>query len=100
MHRRLCFMVRLPSVLVALLLSGPVDAAPGGSVLLVGDSVMAALAGPYTGAAKAIIEANGWNVTMDAKVCRKSTTPGCLHGSPISALEVLRTRQNRQSTIV
>jgi len=99
-HTLVRSVIGLPSIFVAFLLNGSVHAAPGRSVLLVGDSVMAALSGHYTGAAKAIIEADGWTVTMDARVCRKSTTPGCLHGSPISALEVLRTRQNRQSTIV
>ena len=92
--------IGLSSILVTLLLNGPVDAALGRSVLLVGDSVMAALSSHYTDAAQAIIGADGWTVTMDARVCRKSTTLGCLHGSPTSALEVLRTRQNRQSTIV
>ena len=99
-HTLLRSLIGLPPLFIAFLLNGFVDAAPGRSVPLVGDSVMAALASLYTGAAKAIIEADGWTVTMDARVCRKSTTPGCLHGSPISALEVLRTRHNRQSTIV
>jgi hypothetical protein len=92
--------IGLPSIVVAILLNGSVDAAPGRLVLLVGDSVMAALSGDFTDAAKAIMGRDGWTVTMDARVCRKSTTPGCLHGSPTSALEVLRTRPNRQSTVV
>src|SRR5262245_7257765 len=92
--------IGLPSIFAVFLLTGPVNAAPGRSVLLVGDSVMAALSGPSTNAAQAIIGADGWTVSIDARVCRKSTTPGCLRGSPSSALEVLRTRHNRQSTVV
>jgi lysophospholipase L1-like esterase len=61
---------------------------------------MEALASHYTNAGKTIIGTDGWTVTIDAKVCRKSTTPGCLHGKPGSALDVLRTRQNRQNTVV
>ena len=63
-------------------LSRAVDAVPGGSVLLVGDSVMAALSGGSPGADHAIIGADGWTVSMNAKVYRKSTTPGCLHARP------------------
>ena len=93
-------MIGLLSICAALRLHGPVETAPGRAVLFVGDSVLAALAGQYPDAGKAICGAEGWTVTLDARVCRKSTTPGCLHGSPTSALEVLHTRRNRQSTVV
>lgn len=85
---------------VALLLHGPVDAMSGRAVLIVGDSVLAALSSRYTNTAQSIIGGEVWRVTLDAEVCRKSTTPGCLHGSPLSALEILRRRQHRQSTLV
>ncbi|MEI7797083.1 MAG: hypothetical protein WCI06_10695, partial [Methylococcaceae bacterium] len=57
------------------------------SVMLVGDSVMSALSARYTNAAQNLI---GSDLKFQAKVCRKLTTSGCLHGQPESALSVLK----------
>jgi lysophospholipase L1-like esterase len=73
-------------VVAALLVAGgvaaamsPADAASGTNgrrtVLLIGDSVMAALNPNYTDAARKVIGGAGWNVTIDAKVNR-STAQG------------------------
>jgi lysophospholipase L1-like esterase len=58
--------------------AGPLAAAPRSgsrSVLLIGDSVMAALNPNYTDAARKVIGGAGWKVTIDAKVNR-STAQG------------------------
>ena len=70
-------------VLVAVLVTGAAPAHAAASrpakgkrtALLIGDSVMAALNPNYTDAARKVIGASGWNVTIDAKVNR-STAQG------------------------
>jgi len=67
------------AVLLALLVgrAAPVNAARGAArtpprrtVLLIGDSVMAAMSPDYTDTARKVIGAAGWNVVIDAKVNR------------------------------
>jgi len=48
----------------------------GRSVVLIGDSVMAALNPDYTNAAAKVIGAAGWNVVIDARVNRTTTQAG------------------------
>jgi lysophospholipase L1-like esterase len=73
--------LRLAAVAVVVVLS-PVVVAAGGaeakpatkgrSVVLIGDSVMAALHPGYTNAANKVIAAAGWKVVIDAKVNRNT----------------------------
>jgi lysophospholipase L1-like esterase len=69
-------------VVAAVVLAGPVVATGGAGatappkprrVVLIGDSVMAALNPDYTNAARKVIGAGGWNVVIDAKVNRTTT---------------------------
>jgi lysophospholipase L1-like esterase len=70
--------LRLAAVVAVVVLSTVVaaggaeakPAAKGRSVVLIGDSVMAALNPDYTNAAKKVIGAAGWKVVIDAKVNR------------------------------
>lgn len=67
------------------------------SILLVGDSVMEALSSRYTHAAQNFI---GGDLKFHAKVCRKLTTSGCLHGQPESALNVLKGNQGVDTVVI
>jgi hypothetical protein len=63
-------------------------------ILLVGDSVLASLKGYVE---KSLFNSN---YIIDAKVCRRSTTPGCMKGAEKSALDVLRNLTNKHNTII
>jgi lysophospholipase L1-like esterase len=76
----------------ALLAPVSIRAAPEHSVLLIGDSVMAALSQRHTDAATRAGQAD-WKVGIDSRPCRKATTPGCKKGTPESTLAVLRARR-------
>jgi len=67
------------------------------SVMLVGDSVMTALSSRYTNAAQNVI---GGDLKFQAKVCRKLTTSGCLHGQPESALSVLKNNHGVDTVVI
>jgi lysophospholipase L1-like esterase len=67
------------------------------STLLVGDSVMSALSSRYTNAAQNLI---GGDLKFQAKVCRKLTTSGCLHGQPESALNVLKGNHGIDTVVI
>ncbi|MEI7839141.1 MAG: hypothetical protein WCJ11_01420 [Methylococcaceae bacterium] len=67
------------------------------SVMLVGDSVMTALSPRYTNAAQNVI---GGDLKFQAKVCRKLTTSGCLHGQPESALTVLKGNHGVDTVVI
>ncbi len=70
-----------------------VAATPG--VLLVGDSVMAAFNFGYGGGGLGAIS-SGYTVTLQAAVCRRLTSAGCLSGgTPSSALQVLQSYRGR-----
>jgi lysophospholipase L1-like esterase len=73
------------------------------SVLLVGDSVMAALGPENTDAARRIIGGAGWEVSVDGRECRRATGAGCVfrgRDRPRSVLEVLRSRSDRDAAVV
>ena len=65
--------------------------------MLVGDSVMSALSARYTNAAQNLI---GGDLKFQAKVCRKLTTSGCLHGQPESALNVLKGNHGVDTVVI
>jgi lysophospholipase L1-like esterase len=70
------------------------------SVFIVGDSVLSALAPKDTNFAQSIIGKN-WDVEINAKPCRRATTPGCMKGGvPESVLDVLENRSSKKSSAV
>ncbi len=90
-------LVALSMVAVTLAAASPSSAqsVPPRMAFLTGDSVMAALMPTYTDAAQRVIGGGGWATTIDAKVCRKAVTPGCLNGTPESVLAVLQANRPR-----
>jgi peptidoglycan/LPS O-acetylase OafA/YrhL len=69
------------------------------SVLLIGDSVMSALSPRYSNAMQNINNSY-WSLRFQAGVCRRLTTPGCLHGKPESALSVLRNNTDVYAVVI
>ena len=77
---------------------GTPAAAAGPSVLLVGDSVMAAFNYSY-GAAGVAAVSSGYSPAVDARVCRTLVRPSCLAGVP-TALQVLQAWRGRLPKLV
>lgn len=72
-----------------------------GSVFIVGDSVLSALAPRDTNAAQSIIGGGNWEVEINAKPCRRATTPGCMKGGvPESVLDVLKSHSPKKGGAV
>ena len=78
--------------------AGTPAAAAGPSVLLVGDSVMAAFNYSY-GAGGVAAVATGYSPTVDARVCRTLVRPSCLAGVS-TALQVLQAWRGRLPPLV
>ena len=76
----------------------PPATAAGPSVLLVGDSVMAAFNYSY-GAGGVATVATGYSPIVDARVCRTLTRPSCIAGVP-TALQVLQAWRGRLPKLV
>jgi hypothetical protein len=64
-------------------------ARPAPSVVMVGESVMAAMVPSLYGSAARVIGGAGWSVELDAVVCRRLVAPSCGTPPPATALDVL-----------
>jgi hypothetical protein len=103
MNRRLwpALLGLLALALPAIPTSAGVSAAtPGAEALLVGDSVMAALAQPYGAPARALLSARH-SFLLDAKGCRRLITISCSIGNtppPTNAITVIRSMAGQYRT--
>lgn len=94
--------ILLATVLSQILLGiAKAESSSRSSVFIVGDSVLSALAPRDTNAAQSIIGGANWEVEINAKPCRRATTPGCMKGGvPESVLDVLKNQSSKKAGAV
>jgi lysophospholipase L1-like esterase len=103
MRRLIRSFAALAMLLIASVALGTAQPAAGqelatNRVFLVGDSVLASLAPPVSNRAQTVIAAAGFQVTIDAQVCRRSTTTGCT--PPSSAANPARTPPDSALSVI